>query len=167
MRILPGWWQRRFLAYEGAFALVVSVVFGFWYIEMGGGPCVDHLLQSYRQAIYSTASSVIGSLLGFIITAASIVMAVSSSDRLRLIRESRQYPTLWAVFRSTIRAAGFATAATFLALIFDRDQRPVWWLVIVVFFGVLLASLRIARAIWALENVMGLVATPRPEDHNT
>jgi hypothetical protein len=160
---LPAWWRRHFLVCEGGLAVVVTGIFAWWYLQVNGAVAVNGLLKDYRQAIYGTAASVFGSLLGFIITAASIVFAVSGSERLKVIRESQQYPVLWSVFSATIRACGLATIIAFLMLIFDRDQKPMAWLLIIGVFSVSLAILRIARAIWALENVIALISTPRQE----
>jgi hypothetical protein len=160
MKWLPPWWRRHFLLWEAGLAVLLTGIFAWWYLYDDGAASANVLLKASRQAIYGTAASVLGSLLGFIITAASIVFAVSGSDRLRVVRDSKQYPALWAVFSSTIRACGFATVAAFVALIFDRDERPVSWLLILVVFGVLFSILRIARAVWALENVIMLITAP-------
>ena len=40
------------------------------------------------------------------------------------------------------------------------DNKPVAWLMILVVFSCSLACLRIARAIWALENVISLITAP-------
>jgi len=146
---------------EGGLAIALTGVFAWWYLRADGAATVNALLKDSRQAIYGTAASVLGSLLGFIITAASIVFAVSGSERLKVIRDSKQYPALWSVFSATIRACGLATIIAFSALIFDRDQKPMACLLILGVFSVLLAVLRIARAIWALENIIMLITTPR------
>ena len=162
MIVLPALWRRHFLRCEGALAVALTGTFAYWFLGGSGSSEINALLANSRQAIYGTAASVLGSLLGFIITAASIVFAVSGSDRLKVIRDSKQYPMLWSVFGATIRACGFATVAAFAALICDRDQTPMPWLLITAVFGVLLAALRIARAIWALERVIMLTTAPTP-----
>jgi hypothetical protein len=154
---------KAFPVLGACMALVLTGIFSWWYLGDDGATSVNLVLKASRQAIYGTAASVLGSLLGFIITAASIVFAVSGSDRLKVIRDSKQYPALWAVFGATIRACGLATIAAFVALVFDRDERPVSWLLILVVFSVLLAILRIARAVWALENVITLITAPDPK----
>jgi hypothetical protein len=160
MKLLPPWWRRHFLFCEGLVAVAIAALFGWWYIRQSGDLTINALLKGYRQSIYGTAASILGSLLGFIITAASIVFAVSGSDRLSVIRDSAQYPTLWLVFSSTIRALALGTAVSFVALIFDRDDKPASWLLILTVYTVALAVLRIARAIWALENVIWLITAP-------
>jgi hypothetical protein len=51
-----------------------------------------------------------------------------------------------------------------IALIFDRDQKPMPWLLIIAVFALLLAILRTARGIWALERVIMLITAPLPEE---
>jgi hypothetical protein len=164
MKWLPSWWRAHFLLCEGGVAVALTGAFAWWYLGAAGTVMVNALLASSRHAIYGTAASVLGSLLGFIITAASIIFAVSGSDRLKVVRDSKQDPVLWSVFSATIRACGLATVAAFIALIFDRDQKPMPWLLIIAVFGILLAILRIARAIWALERVIMLITASRHEE---
>lgn len=165
MRLLPPWWRQRFLFCEGVLAAIIAALFAWWYLRLCGDTTVNALLKGYRPSIYGTAASVLGSLLGFIITAASIVFAVSGSDRLSVVRDSAQYPTLWRVFSAAIHALGLATAVSFVALIFDRDEKPLSWLLILAVFCAALACLRIARVIWALENVIWLITAPSRASH--
>jgi hypothetical protein len=164
MTLLPKWWRGHFLLVE--FCLAVALTFGFagWYIWFGGNAIVSPFLNGNRPSIYGTAASVFGSLLGFVITATSIVLGFSASDRLKVIRESTQYQTLWQVFNATIRALGLATVAAFLALIFDRDSSPIQWVLFVVIFGALGSLFRFLRAIWVLENIIDLLTMTRTQE---
>lgn len=114
-----------------------------------------------RGLIYGTFAAIFGSLLGFAIAAESIVLGLSGSEHLQIVRESKHYSTLWQVFRWTIRTLALATVAALAALILDRDKAPcIVYLYVSVFFG-LLAAVQLARTIWVLEQVVKVVATTK------
>ncbi len=160
MKILPQWWRSNFLVVELAVVAMVAAAFVGWAECLGGVTKIDLILVENRGSLYGTLASIFGSLLGFTITAASIVLGFSSSPRLRIIRESEHYSMLWKVFGATIRALGFATVLSLVGLVFDRDANPSHWVLYLVGFAFLLACMRIARAVWVLDNIIGLIARP-------
>jgi ABC-type phosphate/phosphonate transport system permease subunit len=103
-------------------------------------------------------------LLGFVITATSIVLGFSTSDRLAVVRESTEYPTLWKTFSATIWTLAFGTIIALICLLFDRDTAPTCWLAVPPVFAILLSLLRISRTIWVLEHIIKLVTRQTPKD---
>ncbi|MDD2468056.1 MAG: hypothetical protein PHI97_29105 [Desulfobulbus sp.] len=160
MTFLPKWWRRKFLLIELCLAVVLTVLFVVWYLLLGGETTLCSFLEGNRSSIYGTAASIFGSLLGFSITATSIVLGFSTSDRLKILRDSKQFKTLWMVFSSSIWALSLATTTSFLALIFDRDSHHVFFLLVAAFFGAILSLLRLARTIWVLENIITIITMP-------
>lgn len=154
------WWKRHFLGAEFCLSVVLAVCFVLWYVLFEGESFLACFLHGNRAAIYGTAASIFGSLLGFVITATSIVLGFSTSERLNVVRESKQFGTLWRVFSNTIWALGLATASTFIALIFDRDTHPIPALLFLSFFAIVLSFFRLSRAVWVLENVIALITMP-------
>jgi hypothetical protein len=121
------------------------------------------LLKDNRAVLYGTMASIFGSLLGFVITATSIVLGFSTSDRLAVVRESAQYPMLWKTFSATIRALAGATVVALLCLLADRDSAPKSWLEVPLFLVVVLSLFRLGRTIWVLEHIISLVTKPSPK----
>ncbi|MGO4129219.1 hypothetical protein AB4Z01_32815 [Inquilinus sp. YAF38] len=160
---LPGFWRRHFLAVELVLALSLAAAFAFWYTASGGAVVTDAVLQGNRAAFYGTTASIFGSLLGFVITATSIVLGFSTSDRISVVRESAEYPKLWKIFSATIRTLALATIVALTCLLFDRDTSSSRWLVVFLAYAVLLSLLRIGRTIWALEQIIFLVTRPAPK----
>lgn len=154
------WWGAHFLGVELAAALLGTILFASWSEYWGGAAVIDNVLSGNRGALYGTLASIFGSLLGFAITAASIILGFSSSPRLRLIRDSAHYPTLWKVFSATIKVLGLGTIVSLAGLILDRDSAPTHWIAYLVVFVFLLGCVRIARTIWILENIIGLLTRP-------
>ena len=157
MKLLPKWWRTNFLHVELGLALLCSVTFVAWAQLCGGGIIVEETLKANRGAVYGALASIFGSLLGFAITAVSIVLGFSTTERLAVVRESKHYPTLWKVFTATIRTLGLATVVALSGLILDRDSSPMKWVLYFTVFASILAALRLARCVWVLENVITLV----------
>lgn len=160
MKVLPQWWRTHFLCVEFCLALALAAFVALW-LELCGTRTLDQTLDGNRAQLYSALSSIFGALLGFVITALSIVLGFSNSESLRVVRDSPHYPTLWRVFSAANRSLGLATVIALLGLLLDRDGRPAHALVYATLFTGTLASFRLARCVWVLERVMRLVAGPR------
>ena len=160
MKRVFSWWAQNFLWAEFVLAVLVTIAFAIWTYRFGGQSIIADIIQGNRAAVYGALASIFGSLLGFAITAESIVLGLSGSGRLEAIRESTQYTTLWRVFISAIRALGLATALSLVGLVLDREIRPMWPCLMINVFGTILAFLRLLRCIWVLENVVALVSAP-------
>ena len=95
------------------------------------------------------------------IAAQSIVLGLSGSDKLEVVRNSEHYSTLWCVFRWSIRTLAIATVTVLLALIFDCDQSPCLLWLYIGLFSTLLAIAQLARTIWILEQVVKVVSAEK------
>jgi uncharacterized membrane protein (DUF485 family) len=157
MTVLPKFWQRHFLLMEAAMAVALSLAFTTWYFQFNGAKATCEVLMGNRAAIYGAVASIFGSLLGFVITATSVVLGFSTSDKLAVVRDSSEYPKLWKTFSSTIWTLALTTLVALVCLLFDKDAKSTPWLVVPLVFTLLLSLLRIARTIWALEHIIGLV----------
>jgi hypothetical protein len=169
MRTATRWWRAHFLQAEFALAALIGAIFALWTARYGGAGLVDAALRGNRGALYGTLASMFGSLLGFTIAAISIVLGYATSDRLAIVRESRQYPTLWRVFIAAMRALGAATVVALAGLVLDRDAAPLYAVLDLCVWTATLAALRLARCLWVFEQVIGLVTAPtkrQPGDHD-
>jgi hypothetical protein len=160
MKRLGAWWAQHFLLAEWGLAMVVSFSGIFWTERFSGISVMNALLQGNRGAIYGALASIFGSLLGFIITAVSIALAFSASEKLTVLRDSKYYPQLWGVFLSATRCLATVTVAALVALIGDRDMAPIRWLTYAVWVLTVLSVARITRCIWVLENIVKIVTKP-------
>jgi hypothetical protein len=151
-------WRRHFLWVEFALAVLIGVAAGYWIHYRNGAGVADRLLAQNRAAVYGTLASIFGSLLGFVITAASIVLGFSGSESLAVVRGSKHYPTLWRVFTASIRALAFATVTSVIALVIDRDGQPNRTILCLLLFAVILAALRVSRCVWVIEQIIVLVS---------
>lgn len=153
-RVLPRWWRRNFLEVELVVAVLVGVASVMWGYFFGGNHLICEVLGEGRGDIYGALASIFGSLFGFAITAASIVLGFSGSERLAVLRESPYYDDLWDTFLSTIKWLGLATAVALVALVLDRSEMPRFFLVHAALFATVIVTLRLARSVWILERVI-------------
>lgn len=158
--LYPNWWRKNFLKVELAIALLGTLALLVWCIRYDGFQVLEKLVNNNRGQIYGTLASICGSLLGFVIATLSVVLGFSSSGRLHILKSSQYYRQLWAVFTSTIRVLGVATAAWLLALLVDRDDRPQLMVVALSLGITLLATFRLARSVWVLEKIVDILTAP-------
>ncbi|HMQ17002.1 MAG TPA: hypothetical protein PKC49_13615, partial [Phycisphaerae bacterium] len=124
MKRFAAYWGRCFLGCELITALVLFAAFVVWAEYYNGYADIADILKDRRSAIYGTLAAIFGSLLGFAITAESIVLGLSGHERLDIVRKSKHYPTLWRVFTATIRALAFAAVAPLFSLFPHRGEPP-------------------------------------------
>ena len=161
MTLYPQWWRKNFLLVEFCLAAAVfAALLGWWKLGMGES-YLTTLVKSSRGQIYGTLASIAGSLLGFVITALSVVLAFSTSERLTVLRSSKYYKQLWDVFTSTIRVLGVTTLGWLAALFYDRELRPMPFILVVALGFSTLALLRLLRCIWVLERIVEVI-TAKP-----
>ena len=154
---LRKWWRKHFLGAELAASLVAAALFFVWIYIAGGSETADLVLRDNRNSLYGTLATLFGSLFGFSITAASIVLGASSSPSLEIVRKSDHYGDIGKVLSNTIVTLGFATLAALVGLLADRDGAPSHIALCIVALALLLSCLRAARTVWVLRYVMRLV----------
>ena len=156
-------WRRHFMPLEFCLAVVIGLAFAVWDAKLGGYHLVDATLKNNRSAIYGALAAICGSLLGFTITAVSIILGYANNERMAIVQKSKHYPKLWRVFVSAIRALGLATVFTLIGLVLDRDGSPDRLVLYLCVGVVALATLRLLRCLWAFENVIAIVTQPTAE----
>ena len=148
-------WRRHFLASETLAVLVLFVVFVGWSERLGGWAALNAQLTASRSTLYSTTTTLAGSLLGFVIAAFAISVSSFGSRRLKPVEE--HFEALVSVFTAATVYLGGATVLSLLALFADRDGAPLPWLFYAVFLCLLLSISTLARCVWVLHNVVSIV----------
>lgn len=152
---------RHFLGAELVLSAVVTMSFGLWVGFFAGEPRVSGVLMGDRAVLYGALVSLFGAMLGFVIATTTIILGFVDSARLKVLRESPWYRDLWRTLNSTMLFLGGATLASLVALVFDRDAHPNSVCMVVCFGATLVAGARIARTLWILVRIIGLVTTDR------
>ena len=156
-------WSTRFLLYEAILSQLLAIAFVVL-DRFCIGTEVSALLLGNRSAFYGTLASIAGSLLGFVITAVSILLAFDSAPSLKLLRDSNHYATLWSTYKSGIRAMALATVVSVAALVLDRDDSPSRVSLYLVVASTFFAIARLTRCLWILEKVIDIVTRRRPKE---
>lgn len=152
-------WRENFLFLELVLSILLTlgIIGGLEHYDKY--PWLVSYLADGRKEIYGAFASILGALLGFIITAVSIILGFNMSDSLKLVRESKHYPKLWQTYLSTIRGLALATIIALSGLIVDVGTIPTKWIVYPMIFSLIFVFLRFARAIWILEKVVLIVSS--------
>ncbi len=158
--ILPRWWRRNFLKVELGVAVFAGLGAISWGYFLDGNELIREVLGAGRGDIYGALASIFGSLFGFAITATSIVLGFSGSERLTVLRDSPYYQDLWDTFLSTIKWLGVATILALIALVFDRDTIPLFTVIYAAFFASVIVTLRLMRSVWILQRVINALTRP-------
>jgi hypothetical protein len=151
-------WNRHFLWCELVLSIALAVVLVTWSERFGGHTTVDAILDGNRGNLYGTLASVLGALLGFAITAISIILAVADRPRVRALQGSPHNKTLWKTFIASVRCLGFGTVVALSALFIDRDKDPNHIMFYVMAWMLVLAVFRTWRCIWILDNLVRIAS---------
>lgn len=152
-------WQEHFLIADGGAALVVAAAFLVWAEFYGGRGIMFTLLKNNFGGLYSTMAVIFGSLLGFMITAASIVITSGQSERFKILKMTSSLGSLMSAFTSSIRVLAIATAAAILGIVWGESSG--WEMPAIFYVNAALLSLVIARlwrAICFFEAVIQIAA---------
>lgn len=155
-------WSAHFLEYELGISLIISATVVIWAEWLDGRSDVDHFVAAHSSLLYTVVAPIDAAMLGFILAAAAIIVTATPAGQMRLLRHSAHYSDLWACFRSAMRFLGAGTVVTLVGLAIT-DQTAARF----VFFSVValsvVASLRVARCVWALNWIIRIFTGPSLE----
>jgi uncharacterized membrane protein YwzB len=161
MSQLRRFWNLHFLGCQLAISIVISIGFLIWVFWFNGSVAVGSILKGNRSAIYGTLAAIFGSLLGFVITALSIIVGYSTSERFDFLRKSKHYHTLWDILINTIRVLSVSTIVMVIGLIFDRDNSPQYLILCCGVFVAALSLFQLWNCLWVLERVIRIITVER------
>ena len=93
------WWESKFLVLEFMTASILFCIILSWSIFIDKGVVIARIFSGNREVLYGALTTLFGTLLGFIITAVSVVLGFTASEKLSSVRQSKHYKDLWAVFQ--------------------------------------------------------------------
>lgn len=152
--------ESHLLKIQLVLSLLIAVSLGVLGYKCGLNQLVDSTLEGNRDTLYGTLASISASLFGFAIAAVSIVLSFIGRERFRRLREASSYPQLWQFFISAIWWLGVSTVASILALIFDKDTSPTYFLSYLMVFLMMFVTLQIATCVWLLQELLYQASRP-------
>ena len=153
-----GFWKpykRHFLLAE----LIISIIFTIGIMVLVHFLWSHELLKSWiitnRNTIYPLIATIGGTLLGFVITGVSIILAFSESEKLRLLKRSKQYKTIFTIYFSTIKYLAITTIIAIIGLVVNDDFSVVIFYLLL--WSVTISALRIWRWLWVLQSIVEII----------
>ena len=162
---LPNPIDRHYKKVAFGFSLLVLICFSIWGGYFNGIDFVNRVLKNNRGPLYGALTGMFGTLLGFVLSAASIVLTLVDKARLARLQKSGHLRWIAQDFFATTWILGISTLAMLFVLIRDTEAQP--WFVgtcVAVFFG-LWSGLMLFRCIRLMEQVV--LSTMEPEPPST
>jgi hypothetical protein len=147
-------YKRHFLEAELLISVAVALIIIFYTRSIWSNSDTTSWISANKKEIYPLIASIGGTLLGFVITGVSIIIAFSESEKLRLLKESTQYKTIYDIYFSTIRYLAIATVTPIIGMIVNNGAIYILYFLI---WSIIISSLRIWRCIWVLENIVEII----------
>lgn len=148
-------YNRNFLIAEFLLSIVIAL-FGILLItSVLTSETIQNWISLNKKDIYPLIATIAGTLLGFIITGVSIILAFSESEKLRLLKKSKQYTTIYEIYFSTIKFLALSTAIPIFGIIVNDNWAD--YVLYILIWSIIISSLRIWRCVWALENIIKLI----------
>jgi hypothetical protein len=109
-----------------------------------------------RQALYISLAASSGALLGFAITAVSILITLGDGPRMAWLRHQPAFTQTRFVYMTAIRALGTATLVFTALIALDDGHELDAWLAGVAAGVLLLVVVRLCWVIWLMNRLVGL-----------
>lgn len=154
------WYRKHFLAIELGIAILFTMI-----VAVFAPRCaiVHPLLEGLRQPnspVYSTIVGLGGTLLGFAMTALTIVLALSSLPHFHLLRDSGQMPVIAQIYRQMIGWLAGMVLWSLIGLVISSPGPLPDFFAVIEFGLIVMVSLRIYRGVWVLLIMLKLSQSP-------
>ena len=160
------YYDRHFLWIELAACAVTSSCFVIYAELIWGRDGLVSVLKGSHQAAYSALVSVSISLLGFVLTAVSIILIFGQAPQFDLLRRSGQYPAVFRIFFQAITWLALAAVWSFVGLLADTDTSPAIFVTYGTLFLALVVIARVCRCIWILRKIAAIATSTLPSPTN-
>jgi hypothetical protein len=104
---------------------------------------------------YTLLTTISGTLLGFVITGVAILLVFPSSERLKELRKSKHFKTIYDVYFSSIKFLALTLIFSFIG--FLCDENFILLIFYIVIWLTIISILRIWRCYWILKNIIDIV----------
>jgi chromate transport protein ChrA len=154
---------RLLIDYRGATELVVAAALVVTFLVAAtAGNFPETMSAERRGTLYGSLAGTSGALLGFVLAALSILVALPSSDRVDALRDHPKWERVPSSYFRAARALLAALALCTLGIALD-SAKTAWQLYEAVSVAVLaLCLVRVAAAVVALDGIIGVARQRKP-----
>lgn len=150
-------WGKHFLGAEATLVIGLTLMAAVCIRAFDGASRVDSIMANNRASVYRSIAAIAGSLLGFSITATSIIVRLSSRKSLTILSESEDYPTLWKTLFQTAYFLGGLTVVSLISLVFGKEEAPIHWFFIFTLMLTGLSVVRVWRTLWIFQGIVRII----------
>ncbi len=141
---------------------LVGLLVAGYFLSTNASGFEASMSPSARAALYATLAGVAGALLGFVLAALAVLVALPSSERLEALRA---HPNWARVPSSYIRASLGLFASVIictLGIVLDGGQKPRQLYEAITVVIVAFALVRVLASVVALDQILSVANAPRP-----
>lgn len=132
-----------------------------------GRSLLAHVDTGTRSALYISISASCAALLGFAITATSILLVLGAGRRMNWLREQPEFQQTRVVFMGAIYALALATAVYTALIVIDTGQSGAWFLEAPAAGVIAFVIVRLAWMLWLLDRLLRLTLDDGKEDSDS
>ena len=157
-------YRRNFLKAELILSFIIAIIIiGLIdYVMLWSRDDIISWISQNKADVYPLVASIGGTLLGFVVTGVSVLIAFTESGKLDLLKKSEHYKTMYAVYFNTIKYLAIVTGVAFIGLMVDG-----YWaipLLYIIIWAVIISLLRMWRCVWILENIVEISMNQNAQD---
>lgn len=155
-------YHNNFLTYEFIISLLISGL-AIFLIQFFWSPEDLHKWIFFNKSqFYSLLATISGTLLGFIITGISVIIALSGSKELETVKNNRQFNKVFEVYFNTIKYLAFTVIVSIIGFLVNNDFINKYLFYILIFLAII-SSFRVYRSVWVLKSIVRIII-PKTED---
>ena len=132
MSSVRSFYQRHFMSVDTIVSIIVALLIWMGHRYLGFSSLIVSFSENY-QTLYGTLASVCGSLLGFVVTAVSIIFSLLPRRVFRVLIDSGHHQTLFNIFFNSVLFLALATIWALVGVLFDTKISPTPWITCTMF----------------------------------
>jgi hypothetical protein len=141
---------------------IVMLLLAAFLLATGAGHFEQTLSAARRGQMYGSLAGTAAGLLGFVLAALSILVALPSTERIAVLRQHPSWPRVPSSYFRAARALLYMLVLCTLGILLDSATEP-WVLYETVIVAVLaLALVRVSSAVVALDQILAVARQREP-----
>lgn len=149
-------WNKSFLLYEFILSVLLMIVLIGVLQYFNLHDVVTNLFTGVRTSFYATIAQIEGALLGFVIAGVSILLTMSESPAMIILRKSPYFRTIYDVFTNSAKFFALSTVISLFAMVWDKDDSLNITLMFLVIWCVIISIFRLSRCLWILDKIIDM-----------